>query len=54
MRCFIAIAFQLALKYALRKVQASQDGLKLNGTYQLLVHVDEVNTLGGRKTNKLW
>ena len=24
-----------------------QDGLKLNGTHQLLVYVDDVNTLGG-------
>ena len=32
-----------ALEYAIRRVQVSQDGLKLNGTHQLLVYVDVVN-----------
>ena len=43
------IAFQLGLEYAMRMVQVKQDGLKLNGTYQLLVYADIVNTriLGG-------
>jgi len=41
------LLFNFALEYAFRKVQASHDGLKLNGTHQLLLYVDKVNTLGG-------
>jgi len=33
--------------YVFRRVQVNQDGLKLNGTHQLLVYVDDVNILGG-------
>jgi hypothetical protein len=33
--------------YAISRVQANQEDLKLNNTHQLLVYADDVNILGG-------
>ena len=39
--------FTFALVYAIWAAHVNQDGLKLNGTHQLLIYADVVNIRGG-------
>jgi hypothetical protein len=41
------LLFYFPLEYAIKRVQVSQDGLKLNGKHHLLAYADNVNILGG-------
>jgi hypothetical protein len=47
----LPLLFNFALEYAFRRLQVNQDGLKVNGTHQLLVYADDVNILGGSVHN---
>ena len=41
------VLFNLVLEYAIRRVQANHEGLKVNGTLQLLIYVGDVSIVSG-------
>jgi hypothetical protein len=54
----LPLLFNFVLKNTIRKVQGNLEGLKLNGTHQILVYSDDVYLFGGninatKKTQKL-
>jgi methionine synthase II (cobalamin-independent) len=51
LRFFNTTYLNVALEYAIRKVQEQQVELKLNGTHKLLAYADDVNLLGDKLEN---
>jgi len=47
----LRLLFNIAVEYAISGVQVNQNGLKLNGTCQLLVYADGINIMDGSEQN---
>jgi hypothetical protein len=45
------LLFNFVVEYAIKRVQVNQDGLKLDGTHQILAYADDVNILVGSVHN---
>jgi hypothetical protein len=43
----LPLLFNLALEYAIKRVQVNQDGLKVSGKHQIVAYADDVHILGG-------
>ena len=43
----LQLIFNFALEYAIRRVQANKEDLKLKGTHHFQVYTDDANILGG-------
>jgi hypothetical protein len=43
------LVFNFALEYAIKRNQENQEGLKLNGTHQIVAYADDVNIVGKKQ-----